>query len=49
MHILPRHKNDLTKEQVYEKLRTHDLDLKTGIRTVEEMATEAILLRKLFY
>jgi hypothetical protein len=48
MHILPRRKGDFRKDEIYDKLRTHDKDDSIRPRTMEEMDAEANELRKLF-
>jgi hypothetical protein len=47
MHILPRRKGDFKKDEIYDELRKHDKEM-TGLRSNEEMAEEASVLRKLF-
>ena len=48
MHILPRRKGDFKRDdQIYDELRNHD-KVMTGLRSKEEMAEEASVLRKLF-
>ena len=49
LHVLPRKKGDFEKnDEIYERLETHDRDMTTGLRTREEMASEANEFRKLF-
>lgn len=48
MHLLPRRKGDFQKDEIYEKLRNHDKDMSTGLRSKEAMGEEASELRKLF-
>jgi diadenosine tetraphosphate (Ap4A) HIT family hydrolase len=48
MHIIPRRKGDFRKDQLYEKLRSHDKDGRILARSLEEMGAEAKILRKLF-
>ena len=43
-------KGDFKKnDEVYERLQSHDKDMASNLRTIEEMEIEAFELRKLFY
>jgi bis(5'-adenosyl)-triphosphatase len=49
MHVLPRKKGDFEKsDEIYERLRNHDKNMTSGLRSLEQMAKEANEFRKLF-